>query len=233
MPTNTIAFHSVKGGSGCSTVAALFALQLHRAGHAVHLSTAGSRDDIDDVATLFAMPGVDDYAITEVRPGFTMGMSRSMARCVLCGHAHREQECLDCPLVAPCSSRQHQHAPASNAIQVIDVGNRHSWTAWPAGTPTVLVLRTDYLSIRRALVTGDTHRLTGLVVLEDPHWPLGNRQVSDVLGRPVLESFPCDDRFQRIVDSGLLVTLRVVHNRATANMFPALARLIDLTPAAQ
>lgn len=209
--TNTIAFHSVKGGAGCTTVAALFAMQLHRAGQQVHLSTAGSREQLDDVAALFALPGITDYRIAGVRPGFTMGTTRSLP------------DVGDHPFLGD----------LANTIQVIDVGDRHSWTAFPADVATVLVLRSDYLSIRRALHAEDTDRLTGLVVLEDPNWPLGTRDVADVVGRPVLETFAVDARFQRSIDSGLLVNDRAVHDRVTANLFPNLARLIDLTPAAQ
>lgn len=209
--TNTIAFHSVKGGAGCTTVAALFAMQMHRAGRDVHLSTAGSRDDLDDVANLFALPGIDDYRISGVRPGFTMGLSRNL----------------------PDPSDAPYLGDLANVVQVIDVGTRHGWTSWPASTATVLVTRTDFLSLRRGLVAEDVDRIGGIVVLEDPTWPLGNRDVADVLGRPVLEVFPCDDRFQRSVDSGLLVSDRAVHDRVTADLFPNLARLITLTPAAQ
>lgn len=207
--TNTIAFHSVKGGAGCTTVAALFAMQLHRAGHDVHLSTAGSREQLDDVAALFALPGIDDYRMVGVLPGFTIGLSRSNAMTPLPD-----------PDLAP-----------PNAIQVIDVGTRHSWMAWPRGTATLLVLRSDYLSIRRALRAEDTDHLTGLVVLEDPNWPLGTRDVTDVVGRPVLETFATDARFQRSIDSGLLIDQAIIGGRVTASMFPNLVRLIDLTPA--
>lgn len=207
MSVNAIAFHSVKGGAGCTTVAALFAMQMHRAGHDVHLSTAGSRDDLDDVATLFALPGIDDYRIVGVRPGFTMGMTRNL----------------------PDPSDAPYLGDLANVVQVIDVGTRHSWTAWPvATTATVLVTRTDFLSLRRGLIAEDMDRIGGIVVLEDPNWPLGNRDVADVLGRPVLEVFPCDDRFQRHVDSGLLVNDRSVHDRVTADLFPTLRSLITV-----
>lgn len=207
MSTNTIAFHSVKGGAGCTTVAALFAMQMHRAGHDVHLSTAGSRDDLDDVATIFALPGINDYRIVGVRPGFTMGTTRSL----------------------PDPSDAPYLGDLANVVQVIDVGTRHSWTAWPvATTATVLVTRTDFLSLRRLTGALSPERLNGTVVLEDPNWPLDNRDVASVLGRPVLEVFPCDARFQRHVDSGLLVNDRAVHDRVTADLFPTLRRLITV-----
>lgn len=192
-----IAFHSVKGGAGCTTVATLFALQVHRADTPVHLSTAGNRQQLADVAAILGLPGIDDYAMQLIRPGFTMGLARSIGTGPYVGDL-------------------------ADIVQVVDAGTRYSWDHNPTGADVVLVMRNDYLSLRRAVEAQERTRPSGIVLLEDPSWPLGEADVADVVGLPVLETFQTDAAFQRHMDAGIIAARRHPH------YFPHLAGLIGL-----
>lgn len=197
----TIAFHSVKGGAGCTTVASLFALQLHRGQNPVHLSTAGSREQLDDVANILGVKGINDYRIGPVGPDFTIGVDRSL----------------------PDPSQAPYLGDLADVIQVVDVGMRHPMTAWPVTTAVVLVIRNDIMSLQRAMYQPlPVARISGLVVLEDPTWPLHDIDVSEAMGLPILETFTTDARFQRHLDAG------IIHASRHPHFFHSLDRLVGV-----
>jgi hypothetical protein len=160
----TIAFHSAKGGSGCTTTATLYALHLSRTGRRVHLSTAGDSVQLCDVAAILALPAPD--RLMSIDANFTAGLSTR-----------------------------------DNVINMVDFGYRSD--ADLTNDINVLVVRNEYLSLRRALGL-DHHALRGAVVLKSPTWSLCEQDVSDTLSLPVLEVLIADDRTQSCLDAGLL-----------------------------
>ena len=69
-----------------------------------------------------------------------------------------------------------------------------------------LVLRNDYLSLRRALTA--LHTTTGIVLITEPHRSLERRDVEEVLGRPLVAELHLDPAIARAVDAGLLTSAR-------------------------
>lgn len=72
-------------------------------------------------------------------------------------------------------------------------------------TPSYLVMRGPcYLALRKAAMSN--HRPDGIVLLAEPGRSLGESEVRDVTGLPVVASFPYDPAVSRIIDAGLLST---------------------------
>lgn len=69
---------------------------------------------------------------------------------------------------------------------------------------SVLVIRGCYLALRRAVRNEATSRAAGAVLLEESGRALGEREVADVLGVPVLAVVPCRVATSRVVDAGVL-----------------------------
>jgi cellulose biosynthesis protein BcsQ len=70
---------------------------------------------------------------------------------------------------------------------------------------SVVVVRPCYLALRRAAADELVRSASGIVVVEEPGRALGTREVSDVLGVPVLASVPVRAAIARVVDAGVLV----------------------------
>jgi cellulose biosynthesis protein BcsQ len=71
---------------------------------------------------------------------------------------------------------------------------------------SVIVLRSCYLSLRRAVRMPEAARAVGAVLVEDSGRALGSRDVSDVLGVPVLATVPVRASVARVVDAGVFPT---------------------------
>lgn len=71
---------------------------------------------------------------------------------------------------------------------------------------SLVVVRGCYLALRRAVRMGLTSRATGAVLIEESGRALGARDVSDVLGVPVLASVPARGAVARAVDAGVFPT---------------------------
>jgi hypothetical protein len=69
-----------------------------------------------------------------------------------------------------------------------------------------LVLRNDYLSLRRAL--NAPRPTTGLILVTEAQRPLTRRNVEDVLPQPIVVELRLDPGIARAVDAGLLTTAR-------------------------
>ena len=68
-----------------------------------------------------------------------------------------------------------------------------------------LVVRNDYLALRRALVAPPT---TGVVLVLEPDRSLGRRDVVDVIGVPIVAELAVSPAVARSIDAGLLVSAR-------------------------
>ncbi len=70
---------------------------------------------------------------------------------------------------------------------------------------SVVVVRGCYLALRRGVHRPLAARAAGAVLIEEPGRSLGEREVADVLGVPVLATFPLRPTVARCVDAGVLV----------------------------
>lgn len=70
----------------------------------------------------------------------------------------------------------------------------------------VIVMRGCYLALRRAVRHERFQRVVGAVVVDEPGRALGAHEVADVLGVPVLATFPLRASIARTVDAGVLTT---------------------------
>ncbi|MFN2505073.1 MAG: hypothetical protein ABR540_12765, partial [Acidimicrobiales bacterium] len=90
-----------------------------------------------------------------------------------------------------------------DAVNVVDAGtdcfSDHDGSVY-------LVLRNDYLSLRRAL--NAPHTTTGLILIAEEKRPLTRRDVEDVLAQPIVVELRLDPAIARAVDAGLLTTAR-------------------------
>jgi hypothetical protein len=94
------------------------------------------------------------------------------------------------PVLVDCGTARD---PASRAIvEVADVA--------------VVVLRSCYLSLRRAVHSPALRHTAGVVLVEEPDRSLGAQAISDVLDRPVLVRLAQKSRVARAVDAGVLTT---------------------------
>jgi hypothetical protein len=70
----------------------------------------------------------------------------------------------------------------------------------------LLIIRNDYLSLRRALAA--QLAATGLILVSEPHRALGRRDAEDVLAIPVVAELTVDPSIARATDAGLLARVR-------------------------
>ncbi|HEX4490773.1 MAG TPA: hypothetical protein VH914_06165 [Acidimicrobiia bacterium] len=71
---------------------------------------------------------------------------------------------------------------------------------------SVVVVRSCYLALRRAAADDLVQQATGLVVLSESGRMLGPREISDVLGAPVLATVPVRAAIARVIDAGVLAS---------------------------
>jgi hypothetical protein len=71
---------------------------------------------------------------------------------------------------------------------------------------SVIVLRSCYLALRRAVQLEATSRASGAVLVEEGGRALGARDVASVLGVPVLATVPVRGAVARAVDAGVLAS---------------------------
>ena len=72
--------------------------------------------------------------------------------------------------------------------------------------PVYLVVRNDYLSLRRALLAPPT--TAGVVLVVEPGRSLGRRDVADVIAVPIVAELAVSPAVARSIDAGLLVSAR-------------------------
>ena len=109
----------------------------------------------------------------------------------------------DTAKVLPSLTLAEQRCTDTDAINVVDAGTDcftdHDGSVY-------LVLRNDYLSLRRALNAPRT--TTGLILVTDAQRPLTRCDVEDVLPQPIVVELRLDPAIARAVDAGLLTTAR-------------------------
>lgn len=89
-------------------------------------------------------------------------------------------------------------------VVVLDGGTDHEPP--PGAVASWLVIRPCYLALRRALSIGA--RPTGAVMLAEPERSLGQRDIEDVLGIPVVSIIPVNAAIAWSIDAGLLSARR-------------------------
>jgi hypothetical protein len=199
---------SPKGGSGVSVFAAACALVLARGPGARLVDLGGDQpaifglgaeprtgvtdwlnagpgaptDALDRLA-LEATPGValiprgDDFAAPSAQAGAESGAALAVAL--------RDGPV---PTIVDLGAAE---APAAKAL--LEVSDA-----------TIVVVRGCYLTLRRAVRHPALPRASGLVVVEEPGRAIGAKEISDVLGRPVIARVPARDAVARAVDAGVL-----------------------------
>ena len=169
LPTNAVTVHfwGAKGGVGTSTIAALHAIALARAGYPTTLT--GLPPQLDDLAALLAIPAPHEAV-------------------------------LDVNAIAASAT-----APALRPYAVIDGGVNPAVGTEPS--ERYLVTRPCYLALRRATETG-VAGTQGVVLVVEPQRSLGQRDVEDVLGLPVVATMEITATTARCIDAGLIATRR-------------------------
>jgi hypothetical protein len=210
-----IALWSATGGSGTSVFTAACALVLAReardsarpggvrvadlAGDLPAIFGLGADPEVGLADWLAAGPEAPtealDRLLTEVAPGVgllprggggstgAVAPESGAALAVALGHGSS-------PVLVDCGTARD---PAARAvIEVADVG--------------VVVLRSCYLSLRRAVHSPSLRHTAGVVLLEEPDRSLGASAITDVLDLPVLARIALKSRVARAVDAGVLGT---------------------------
>jgi MinD-like ATPase involved in chromosome partitioning or flagellar assembly len=200
---------SVKGGSGCSLVAAALGLTLARLGHEVLLVDLGG-----DLPAVLGLPEPD-------QPGLSEWLSAG-ADVPADGLARLEIEAAPGLALIPGGGRPIAEvvgrgdrlrvlagllATAGRPV-IVDAG---LVGAGAPGLPLVaearhalLVTRPCFLALRR--LTASPGRPTGVVLVVEPGRALGRSDVEEVAGAPVLAEVAFDPAVARAVDAGLLAS---------------------------
>jgi cellulose biosynthesis protein BcsQ len=207
-----VALWSPKGGSGTSVLAAAASIVVARAPNgAVRLAdldgdqpaifglgvepSVGLLDWLD--AGVGAPTDALDRLTVEVMPGLAL-LPRGGSERVLAPVAAAEAGAAlavglrdgAVPTLADCGRAAE---PATRAlVEVADVA--------------VVVVRGCYLSMRRALRAPALRRTSGIVLVEEPERSLAEKDVTRVLGLPVLARVPYRTGAFRAVDAGVLTT---------------------------
>lgn len=195
---------SPKGGSGASVFAAVCALVLAREGGARLADLGGDQP---------AILGLGSDAGTGLREWLRVGVeapSDALDRLSLdAGRGLTLLPAGNAPIgaAAPEAGAALGVALRGDRATVVDAGVPDS----PAiealvevADASVVVLRGCYLALRRAVRAPATARALGAVLVEEPGRALGAREVSDVLGVPVLATVGVRSSIARVVDAGVL-----------------------------
>lgn len=199
---------SSKGGSGASVIVAATAIALARRGGARLADLAG------DQPAIFAMAGEPATGLADW----------------LAAGCEAPTEALDRLAVQATPSiallpRGGLNAPpdwagdaAAGAALGVALRSGGSHTLVDVGVPTspatralvevadasVMVTRSCYLALRRAVRDELLVRAAGVVLVEEPGRALGRREVADVLGKPVLAHIEVRPSIARAVDAGVV-----------------------------
>ncbi len=219
-----VSFWSPKGGSGTSVVAAAFTAVLARHHHDVRLLDAAG----------------DQPAICGVRvPPEPRGVADWLAAGPLSPAAAIESFALDAgsfTLVPTGGAELHGALGAAGAalavvlrddprISVVDAGRARA----PAVRSlvelahlSVIVVRNCLLALHRVHERRDLVDVTsGLVLVDEPHRSVLERDVCTLVARPQLGVVPCVPEIARTVDAGVLL------GRAPAQLFRAVDDVVD------
>jgi MinD superfamily P-loop ATPase len=206
-----ISFWSSKGGSGTSVVAAAVALTLARESR---VRLVDLRGDQPAVLALAGEPtaGVGDWlragptAPADALERLSVDVGPRLSLLPL-GAAHATGARPEAGAALAVALRDEQR------ITIVDAGAFDVAAGASAvdalvevADVSIVVLRSCYLALRRAVRLEHTSRAAGAVLLEESGRALASRDVADVLGVPVLTTLPVRGTVSRAVDAGLLAT---------------------------
>lgn len=205
-----VAFWSPKGGSGTSVVAAACTIALARHGTArladlggdqpaiLGLSTDPERGLLDWLAAgLDAPADALERLATPIGPGMVL-LPRGTGGSGIAPLQEAEAGAALAVLLreggAPTivDAETADSAAARAVVEIADV--------------SVVVLRSCYLALRRAVQSPLLEQAAGVVLIEEPKRSLGPSDIREVLNVPVLARVPIRSAIARAVDAGVLVT---------------------------
>ncbi len=199
---------SAKGGSGATVVAALLALGLAHDGTEVLLvDAAGDLPASLGIASA-AGPGVAEWLAAPEAPADALGR---LEVAVTAGVTLVPRGSGPLPvgdrlelLLALLAADGRPVVVDAGRVPVPTEGvGRSSAAMLAAGAErSLLVVRPCYLALQRAVATGV--RPTGVVVVDEDGRSLDERDVTEVLGVPVVAVVPVEPSIARAVDAGLL-----------------------------
>lgn len=209
-----LSFWSPKGGSGTSTVAAACALVLARSTATLRAPGARLVDLGGDQPAIFGMAGDPDTGVADwlaIGPEAPTEALDRLAVEPVDGIALLPRGRPDRAL-APVAAAE---AGAALAVALRDGPRPTLLDLGGASTPAtrallelsdfaVVVVRSCYLALRRAVRAPGLERSHGVVVVEESGRSLQPRAVGDVLDRPVLARVPVRVAVARAVDAGVL-----------------------------
>lgn len=205
-----LALWSPKGGSGTSVVAAALSVVLARRGPARLADLAGDQPAIlglppEEPATdlarwLAAGPQAPtealDALVLEVAPGLALiplgADTKDAVEPPAESGAALAAALRDGPDTVLDAGLAARRPAARAAVEVADV--------------PLVVVRGCYLALRRAVRCPLVARCRGAVLVEEPGRALGERDVAEILGLPVLGRFPVRASVARAVDAGVLAS---------------------------
>jgi hypothetical protein len=204
-----VCFWSPKGGSGTSVVAAATAVMSARLRQTRLADLAG---DLPAVLGLATDPS------TGLRNWLRAGpRAPSEALGAIAVDAGRGLSLLPAGAAAVADAAPESGAALAVALRndprptFVDAGVLEATSATPAidavvevADASIIVVRACYLALRRAVRLEATARAAGVVLVEEGGRSLGTREVSDILGVPVLATVPCKTAVSRAVDAGVL-----------------------------
>ncbi len=205
-----VSIWSPKGGSGTSVVAAVVAAVVAKAHPDVRLvDLAGDQPAVCGVrlsARLGARALFDAESDVEVRDGALDALTVEIDegfRMVPAGRASLDHASADRGAVV---ARALRHALPLYVVDAGCVAAPGVASLVRASDLALMVIRPCFLALHRASALVDlVERSTGIVCVSEPGRALSVRDVSSVLGRPVLCEVDIDPDVARSVDAGVLL----------------------------
>jgi hypothetical protein len=205
-----LALWSPKGGSGTSVVAASVGLVLARG------PAGGCRiADLDgDQAAIFGLAAEPELGLidwlaagpetpTEALDRLAVEVAPGVALLALGGQTLPRPPRITAESGAALAVALRD-GPVPVVVDCADANEAASRAVAEVADVTVAVVRGCYLALRRAVRAPVLRTTAGVVLVEEPGRSLSRREVSDVLGVPVLARVPVRDQVFRAVDAGVL-----------------------------
>lgn len=184
--------YSPKGGSGTTTVAASFALTESTPVTLVDAAEHG------DLPAILGLPNTyfDGFAEWSWATGDPVELFRRLTHAAMpnLDLVHRGADKINARVLPQMQAVvEHTHI-------IMDCGMNGDLAN--LGHRRLMVLRADYIALKRALNFGTSP--TGIILVQEPERSLTARDVEDVLGVQVLTAIPFDPVISRTLDAGIL-----------------------------